>query len=336
MYTLKQLPEDFIVREVSPVKPKPSGKYLYLKLTKKNWNTLDAVKKIAAILNIPEKKIGFAGTKDRNAITEQVISVEFGDKRKIAAIQIQDISLAVLGHGDEPISLGDLQGNEFEIVVRNLESDVAIKPITQTENYFDEQRFGKYNAVIGKHILKKEFAEACRLIDNHLVQKHLLEHPHDYVGAMKRLPVRLLRMYVNAFQSLLWNETVAEFLKQKYSLYREVPYNQGSFVFVDGVVPGVQVPLLGFTGWDNNDEKVKGILQSLMHKYALEPSDFIIRQIPELSMEGGMRVVAVKVENLMIGNAEQDELNQGKWKVKLSFQLGKGSYATMVVRKMFS
>ena len=76
MYKIKHIPEDFIVKERSTIKILLSGKYIYFLLKKKNWNTLDVIQKLAVIFDISEKKIGFAGSKDKNAVTEQVCSVE--------------------------------------------------------------------------------------------------------------------------------------------------------------------------------------------------------------------------------------------------------------------
>ena len=56
MYLLKQILEDFIVREISSTPTKSSGKYLYYKLKKKNQNTLDAVTQLAKALRIKWRK----------------------------------------------------------------------------------------------------------------------------------------------------------------------------------------------------------------------------------------------------------------------------------------
>ncbi|MFH0701777.1 MAG: tRNA pseudouridine(13) synthase TruD, partial [Candidatus Woesearchaeota archaeon] len=75
MYLLKQIPEDFVVKEISNVAVSNSGKYIYFKLSKREENTLDAIKKLSQALHLPEKNFGVAGNKDRNAITEQICSV---------------------------------------------------------------------------------------------------------------------------------------------------------------------------------------------------------------------------------------------------------------------
>ena len=82
MYQLKQIPEDFIVKEITNIEPKSSGLFVYLKLKKEHLNTLDAIKIIAKKLRIKEKDIGFAGSKDKNALTEQIISLYYSKKEE--------------------------------------------------------------------------------------------------------------------------------------------------------------------------------------------------------------------------------------------------------------
>jgi tRNA pseudouridine13 synthase len=335
MYKLKQIPEDFIVKEISNVKLENSGKFMYFILRKKNRNTLDVIKELSRQLGISEKNIGFAGSKDKHAFTEQMISIK---GNKLSKLKIDNVSLELVGYGNKRISLGDLKGNNFEIVVRNL-NKCEFNQITFIENYYDEQRFSNNNVAIGKHLINKEFKQAVVLIDDVKVKKFIEEHPKDFVGALKKLPMRLLKMYVHSFQSFLWNFMLADKLR-KGDVLKEVKYSMGEFVFVNKKWD-IDIPLLGFSSefnsnnLDLDDLKLDYLkLDDLKLEY-LEPADFIIRQIPELSMEGGMRESFVEIKSFKIGKKEKDELNQGKNKVKVSFFLPKGSYATMVIRKLF-
>ncbi|MBT4805038.1 tRNA pseudouridine(13) synthase TruD [Candidatus Woesearchaeota archaeon] len=333
MYILKQIPEDFVVTEISNVKILGQGKYLYLNLKKTNRNTLDCVKEIAKQLNLKEKDVGFAGSKDKNAVTTQLVSVLGVSKEKISKIKIDNCELSILGSGNKPISLGDLEGNSFEITIRDLE-EVNINKTNFVANYFDEQRFSVHNVDIGRHLVKKEFKEAVKLMDDSRADEHLEKHHNDFIGAMKKLPKRLLMMYVHAYQSYLWNETLAEYLRKNSKVVTEVAYSLGHFVFTDKKLD-LKIPLIGF-----NDTLVtpetKEIIEQIMKKENLHFSDFVIKQIPELSMEGDLRNAFVDITDLKIGVTEEDELNINKKKVKVLFSLGKGSYATMVVRKVIS
>lgn len=337
MYKLKQVPEDFAVIETPSLTTEKQGKYLYFWMKKKGLNTLDVVKELSKRLGIREKDIGFAGSKDKHAVTEQMISLVGVKKENVEKINIDNVSLKFLGYGKQPISLGDLQGNKFEIVIRNLD-DEKIEKIEYVENYFDEQRFSEQNVGIGRHLLKKEFGKAVSLVDDFKVRKYIDNKPTDYVGALKVLPIRILRMYVNAYQSYLWNKAVATYLRKKGKLLKEVAYSEGKLVFVSNQekFKELKIPLVGFGHEDLDDTEVQEIIDETMQEENLSYADFIIKQIPELTLEGELRNVFVEVKDLKVGKKMKDELNQSKKKVKVSFTLLKGSYATMVVRRIVS
>lgn len=305
MYQIKQQPEDFIVNEISNVEIKDSGKFSYFLLKKKNYTTLRALEMISYKLKIPLKKLGFAGNKDRRAITEQLCSVENVSESKLNSIDLKDISISFKGKGDEPICLGDLEGNSFEIVIRNIEKRPKLK--RKFINYFGEQRFSKNNALIGKSIVKKDFKTSVELVlegsgaVEAKVRNYLQENPNNYVGALKCVPKKILSLYVHAYQSLLWNKQ-AECSKDRC------------------------VPIIGFS--TQIDKKI-------IEKEGITLRDFIIKQIPQLSSEGGVRDRVVEAQNISISELEVDELNDRKQKVLIKFILPKGSYATEFVKNLF-
>ena len=96
-----------------------------------------------------------------------------------------------------------------------------------------------------------------------------------------------------------------------------------------------EIPLIGFDT-EFGDDKIENIAVSIMKKEDIWFDDFVIKQIPELSREGEMRKAFVDVKEFSLGELEEDDLNLGKKKVKVSFILGKGSYATMVIKKLFA
>jgi len=333
MYTLKQIPQDFIVKEIPKLKILDSGRYLYLKITKKNKNTLDVVKQLAKILHIPEKDIGFAGNKDKNAITEQAFSVKKGMKERIISLEFPDLKIEIIDYGSTPITLGDLEGNQFEITIRNLEKE-KISKVKYIPNYFDEQRFARNNAAIGKHLIKKEFANALELMNYSQCARYLETHQNDFIGALKLLPMRLLKMYINAYQSYLWNETLAQYLREKGKVEKEAEYSLGKFVFVANPEKycTLEILLIGCGDIISKDVRIKVIISKILRRENITPADFVIKQIKELTQMGEMRKAFIEVQDLKIGKLQSDELNPGKKKVCVSFSLGKGSYATMVVK----
>ncbi len=341
MYTIKQQSADFIVKEISTIIPQEQGRYGYFLLKKEQRNTLDVVKEISRRLHIGEKQIGFAGSKDKHGITEQVISITGASREKILGLKLDNAYLTFLGSGNTPLCLGDLSGNSFEIVVRNLAPELKREEITISnylENYFDEQRFSSHNVVVGKALLIKDFAEAVKHIRKDECERHLQEHPCDYVGALRLLPIRLLRMYINAFQSSLWNRTLAEYLKRHNPTGRVVAFSQGDLFFVKQPEQwkNFKIPLVGFGEIIADDQEIVEIIERLLREEGITRTNFIIKQIPEITIEGELRSAVVNVNEIVVGEVEDDELNSEMKKVGVTFRLPKGSYATMVIKRIFS
>jgi tRNA pseudouridine13 synthase len=164
--------EDFVVEEIPlPEKGGMSGPYLLCKLTKTNWELQHAIKEIAKRLGISHRRIGWAGTKDRNAITQQLISLYKVTAEQVSEVWLKDITLEPVGQVNEALSLGDLLGNRFAITIRDcLPDDLDARVRTTNEvvgrgipNYFGLQRFGATRPVthlVGESILRGDFEQA--------------------------------------------------------------------------------------------------------------------------------------------------------------------------------
>ncbi|KAH3668172.1 hypothetical protein OGAPHI_001926 [Ogataea philodendri] len=160
-------------------------RYLYANLYKENKETMEVAGLLAKFLNIPVKNIKYAGTKDRRGVTVQKISIE-----RISVERINNLNKALRGfqiggfsYADQPLNLGDLQGNEFIITIKDISladgsTDI---PSLQTKldpvfdsmkkygyiNYFGMQRFGTFSVStheVGKYILQSEWKQAAELI----------------------------------------------------------------------------------------------------------------------------------------------------------------------------
>ena len=338
-FQIKKIPEDFIVKEIpNKVFSKGKGKYLIYKLKKKNRNTEDCIQFICRSLKIQRKFLGFAGTKDKHAITEQYISVFNVQnlKNRIETIKdIENFELDFIGYLDTPLSLGDLTGNKFEITIRNLD-EIKINQINQTINYFDEQRFSTSNAITGKKIIEKNFEQAVQILkENNSLNTELVEaFKKDYVKILRTIPKKILKLYVHAYQSFLFNEICCELLKERNYHSKKIKYSLGEFLFPIEEIKNEEIPLIGF-GSDIK-EKYEYAVKKVLNREKINERDFIIKQIPELSAFGIERDLISKVENFEILNENVDELNENKQKVKISFELQKGSYATIVIKHLFA
>src|SRR3989338_2999745 len=206
MYEIKKFPEDFIVGEMPDIKLVPQGPYLICLLKKRNYTTLRAVEQIAASLNIPIDRIGYAGSKDKNAVAFQFISLRAVPRQRADLQNLKDISLSFQGYSESPLFLGSLVGNSFEIRIRKLSakqmSDLLAKSgrVQSVPNYFGEQRFSKGNQMIGKLLVKKDFRQAAASIRKRHPEYRREGSPVTY---LQYIPKKLLSLYIHSYQSLL-------------------------------------------------------------------------------------------------------------------------------------
>lgn len=301
---LKQIPEDFIVEEIPLFKITDSGDYFYYSLKKKDYNTETVIQNLSKKYNIARRLFSYSGTKDKKAITLQYFTV----KKELPDIKNESYEIKKLGKSSKPLSLGDHNGNKFTITIRDVEKVPDYK--SEFVNYFGEQRFSRHNFEIGLSILKKDFQTAVSLIDLDSVQDHILNNPNDYVGAIQKVPFKILKIYVHSVQSFFWNK-VAEAVETE------------------------KIPFITFdTEFDNNE--IEKSYEELLKKYDLTQRDFVIRQFQNLTPQGNTRERIAKVKDLKIGKLEPDELNSEKKKVKVEFILPKGSYATVFIKSLFS
>lgn len=356
---LKQLPEDFIVEELIEIPLKEKGNQTYFWLTKRNWTTENALRVISRKLHTSPRRFKFAGTKDKIAITKQLVSAFKIPRDRLEKLRIKDLSIEIVGLGDEPVSLGTLKGNRFDITIR----DIKPKEITKLEknlnkikksgfrNYFGEQRFGKGNThVIGKFILQgklepavkevicfagekeredvkaakafavknwKDWQKILEIFPMHLHLERdlliwLIKNQNDFAGALRVLPKHIRKLYVHAYQSWLWNSALKSLKMVKGNL-----------------------PVPGFATKLGKDAFSKAIKQ-LLEKDNLTLESFKCVRIPEIAVEGESRMAVVKPKKLKLAAEEVDELNPGKKKLKISFELPKGSYATVLLEELLA
>ncbi|MBU2637607.1 MAG: tRNA pseudouridine(13) synthase TruD [Nanoarchaeota archaeon] len=323
---IKQTPEDFIVKELASIPFTDSGEYAYFLLRKKEWNTMDAVKEIAERLSIPMKKLSYAGIKDKKAVTEQYISIQGVPKEKVLGLKIKDIELVFLGYAKERMNNNMLNGNAFRITLRALEKEIKIIP-KLIPNYFDEQRFGfkARNHLAGKAIVQKDFKKACEYMG--------ISSGGQPVDALIKKRDNTVLCF-HAYQSYLFNLVLAEYVKRHAKDSYEVSYNAGTMAFGDvSNVRNIAIPILHFDAEFDNDE-VKRMYERVLGDEGVRLSDFLVRQMPFLIQTSPSRMALAAVKDFQSLEFSDDELNKGLKKQTVSFSLGKGSYATVVVKAL--
>jgi tRNA pseudouridine13 synthase len=143
---LKSRPEDFVVVELSDLKPTNGNVALY-RLEKTGLGTLEAAQLIARQWNLARDAVRHGGLKDRHATTTQFVTIHNGPKQNL---KDRSFDLIYLGQTPHHFHARDISGNRFEITLRRLSTEAVdeIRPKLAAlqqgglVNYFDDQRFG--------------------------------------------------------------------------------------------------------------------------------------------------------------------------------------------------
>ena len=149
--TLKLLNEDFMVSERPMQMPSGEGEHVWLHIEKNGANTAFVAQQLAAAAGVQDRDVGYAGLKDRHAITRQWFSIHLPKGETPDLTQCRHPEFTVLSQSRHVKKLrpGDLQGNRFRIVLRDVTGDreaidTRLKAVASqgVPNYFGAQRFG--------------------------------------------------------------------------------------------------------------------------------------------------------------------------------------------------
>lgn len=149
---IRTTPEDFFVEEIAAFEASGEGEHLLLTLEKRGLNTATAAKRLAKWAGLPEMAIGYAGMKDRHAVTRQRFSVHL--PKRIAPdttlLQADDLRVLDVAWHNRKLPRGALAGNRFVLVLREVEGEhdaiearLAQIAARGLPNWFGEQRFGR-------------------------------------------------------------------------------------------------------------------------------------------------------------------------------------------------
>jgi len=352
---IKEKFEDFMVKEVMKKPEKKPGAYTYFILKKNNWTTMDAINRVAKHCHTSWKRFTFAGTKDRSAITEQLVSVKGVSEDVLKTIKVKDIELKDFFTSDEPLRLGDLVGNEFIVTVRDYDCKNVKNSLKEFKelleggvlNFFGEQRFGiqrPNNHFIGKSILRENYEEALRELlakpyeqegeESKKARQYLWDNWKDWKGALEIFPkyltvermvlnhlVKYPNDYVNSIRRLPKN--IAKILVYSYQSYL---FNLAlSQLYKKGLISDFELVLPGY----ESDLKSMGaaVYENILEKENITLSDFKVRSYPEISSRGAMRKTLIFPKNFKIIDVKKDYYT-------VSFCLEKSSYATIVLREL--
>lgn len=163
--------EDFYVEEIPESEPSGEGPNTWFFIEKIGRETLDVVLDVARELHVDRKRMGFAGMKDKRAITRQWLCVSNSEVQEIKELEdnLYKVKILKIMQNQKKLRIGQLIGNKFRLLIRdteNPEEDVKIAREVLAElegigvpNYFGWQRFGSKRSnthVVGKMMLEND------------------------------------------------------------------------------------------------------------------------------------------------------------------------------------
>jgi len=160
---LKVAPEDFRVDELPAYLPAGAGPHLYLHVEKRGRTTRDVIRALARILGVGERDAGYAGLKDRAAVTTQWLSFPVARDPDAASLQGDGFRVLAASRHQNKLRPGHARGNAFQVVVRGGDLGAAqgcagALARAGLPNFFGPQRFGQdgANAALGRALLSAD------------------------------------------------------------------------------------------------------------------------------------------------------------------------------------
>jgi tRNA pseudouridine13 synthase len=153
-------PEDFCVEEVPAYLPSGSGEHVYMELRKRQLSTPDLVRRVAELAGVDARDIGYAGLKDKHAVTTQWLSLPGRATSPASWALPSDIEIVRESRHNNKLRTGHLKGNRFRITLKGVEENALERAQVILErlqaggvpNYFGAQRFGRGAENLGRAI----------------------------------------------------------------------------------------------------------------------------------------------------------------------------------------
>jgi tRNA pseudouridine13 synthase len=173
---------------------------------------------------------------------------------------------------------------------------------------------------------------------------YLCTHPTDFKGAVARLRPDLQGLYLSAYQSYLWNRMLGEWLNRELG-----SQNLGTIDLKVDVLPfpfrlpedkgvlweSLVLPLPSARLKPQNGDRWLPIVEKVLQAEGLTLSELKIKGLQKPFFSKGDRLACLRPANLSHA-VTSDELNAGRKKLLLKFDLPRGCYGTMVIKRITS
>jgi tRNA pseudouridine13 synthase len=189
-------PTETTVDETEHIGGSPS-KYVQFTAQKMGLSTLDLATILAAAVKVPRHLVGYAGLKDKRAVTVQAMSLPVQAFKSLQKARLSRIAIREPQYVRRPVQIGDLWGNRFTVMLKGAEVDchAALDFANSLDrhpilNYFGVQRFGvtkPLSHLIGKSLAKKDYEEAVRLMLSRTDSEEAVGLGEEEIGILEDL-----------------------------------------------------------------------------------------------------------------------------------------------------
>jgi tRNA pseudouridine13 synthase len=171
---------------------------------------------------------------------------------------------------------------------------------------------------------------------------YLLNHPNDYQGAIERLRPELRGLYLSAFQSYLWNKMLASWLRdhclpgQLVSIRMRLgdfPMHQGLDQTRRRDLADLQLPLPSARFYPDPSDPRTRLMDSVLAEEGLQREQFKLKGFHQMFFSKGDRAALCMPRDLNEESGD-DERHPGKLKLVLTCELPRGSYMTLIVKRI--
>ena len=329
-------PRDFTVEEIPLYAFTGEGEHLVLKVRKKEMTTWEMLDVLSNHVGIRRRDIGYAGLKDKHAMTIQYISLPAKFEDKLEAFSHDKIKILEKVRHNNKIRVGHLKGNHFEIRLKKvlgvqkdkLDSVLKWIKVHGVPNYFGNQRFGTdgNNWVDGKKLIEGKLKIRDRKTKEFLMGAYQSYLFNQWLS--KRMELTLL------LQDFSESET-EKLLKLPTSSLKGVKKQPQFFKILEGDLMMhypygrlFEVEELGKEAerFATKDIAPTGLIAGIRTKRANAVARIIEEKFDEeIKMNGARRYAWIQVTEI------QKRYIEERAHYELSFTLPKGSYATNVL-----
>ena len=149
---------------------------------------------------------------------------------------------------------------------------------------------------------------------------------NDQKTAIREIPLQMRRFYIHAYQSYIFNKTLSMAFEYEEDLFvakeNDVCYDRTGKLgkFQNELGQRLTIPLVGHSYF--NKTRFDYYIQKILEEEEVSPSEFLIKNFQEISIEGGFRNTSIQCDEFHVSNST------------VEFQLSRGSYATIVIREI--